>query len=702
MTAPSPPGGPGAGPTGAPALADQARGDAPVRLRDVVPLRYRLPEGTPEVLGDLGGQARIKAFDSETGSAVFIKVAEDGATIPREAEVLTRLDHPAIVRLKRWGRGGGAAFLILDLVDAPDLETVLRRRRGRLGVNDVKALLAALCPGIAAIHTAGCLHRDLKPANILVPNFSTPVIADFGAAAPMERAGSGVESWLTDGYAAPEQYQGGGHEGPWTDLYGLAATAYRALTGSPPPPAPARLAGAWMMPAVTAVSDDGMELAAAIDRALGLDPERRPQSAEAWADMLGVRRLAPTHVAAPARQLAPSAAPERPDPSPAVGNGMHDEAPPTVPVRRSAGQRPATAVAAAPERAVPVAPPRRGRLRWIAPLALLVLALVATGFWAGRPFYERYLKREWLVAQDGRGDATTIGDALRRAGDAATILVGNGTFVETLAVNRPLQIVAAEGAAPVIAPPDGPCLVVRGEGATITGLSLRGAAVAEPSSPGLPCVVIASGTPKLQDSQISSPNGPAILVRDGARPLLQRNTVSDTASASIVIRSGAEPTILENTIRGSGSVVFSEGAKGTFQNNTVSGSRASGLQIRAGADPRVVGNTIEATAEAGIYVYDSGRGYIEDNRILGSTLSGIVVAGGAAPTLIGNAISASGEHGIIILDASGGAIDRNIITANKGNGLVLSPESTVELGANQLEGNAMPQLVDARGGAAKP
>jgi parallel beta-helix repeat protein len=387
-----------------------------------------------------------------------------------------------------------------------------------------------------------------------------------------------------------------------------------------------------------------------------------------------------------------------------VGNGIADEVPPTVRVRRSGGQRPAPAAAAVPDQEPPpgVRPRRRRRRLLALALACVVLGLLAAGYWAGRPFYETYLKREWLIASDGSGDAASIGEALRRAGDGATVRVGNGTFAETVVVNRPIEIAAAEGAQPVIAPAEGPCLVVRGEGAVISGMTFRGAAPAEPASLGLPCVLIASGTPKLQDSQISSPNGPAVLVRDGARPLLQRNTVSDTPAASVVVRSGAEPTILENTIRGSGSVVFSEGAKGTFQNNIVSGSRASGLQIRTGADPRVVGNTIEAAAEAGIYVYDSGRGYIEDNRVLGSTLSGIVVADGAAPSLIGNAISASGEHGIIILEAGGGAIDRNTITGNKGNGLVLSPESTVELGTNQLEGNTAPQLFDARGGAPKP
>lgn len=703
MSAPSPTSAAGSSRSEASPLAHEAAGELPVRLRDVVPLRYRLAEGTPDLLSDLGGQARVKAFDSETGNAVFIKVAEDGTSIPREAEVLTRLDHPAIVRLKRWGRGGGAAFLILDLVDAPDLETVLRRR-GKLPVEDVRALLAALCPGVGAIHAAGCLHRDLKPANILVPSFAAPVIADFGAAIPMERAGSGSESWLTEGYAAPEQYDAGGNEGPWTDLYGLAATAYRALIGTSPLPAPARRAGAWMTPAVTAVGDADMELALAIDRALVLDPERRPKTAEAWAEMLGVggSRPEPMPVAAPEASAATEAASHPTVPSP--GKGIQDDVPPTVRIRRTAGQRPAALAEPMVEREAPARPRRRRNRRRLLglTLALLAVGLIAAGYWAGRPFYERYLKREWLVAADGSGDADTIAEALRRAGDGASILIGSGTFAETLVVNRPMQISAVEGAKPVIAPPEGPCLVARGEGAIISGLIFRGAAAPEPPVSGLPCVLIASGTPKLQDSEVSSPNGPAVLIRDGARPLLQRNIISDTPSASVVVRSGAEPTILENTIHASGSVVFSEGAKGTFQNNIISGGRASGLQIRSGADPRVVGNTIEASAEAGIYVYDSGRGYIEDNRILGSTLSGIVVAEGGAPSLIGNAISSSGEHGIIILEASGGAIDRNVITGNKGSGLVLSPESAVELGANQLEGNAVPELVDGRGGGSKP
>lgn len=676
--------------------------EAPIRLRDVVPRRYRLPEDMPDALTVLGGQARFQAFDSESGKAVFIKVAEDGTVIPKEAAVLTRLDHQAIVRLKRWGRGGGAAFLILDLVDAPDLEAVLRGHRGRLAVDDIKALLAALCSGVSAIHAAGCLHRDLKPANILVPDFAAPVIADFGAAVPMERADGEAESWLTDGYAAPEQYRADGGEGPWTDLYGLAAIAYRILVGAPPVPAPARAGGAWMSPAVAVVGSDAMDLAVAVDRALSLDPTKRPQSAEDWAAMLKVGRIGSalgvihTH-RPPATPPAPDTGNRPPDAvggesADAIASG-EDPIPPTVRIRRNH-------VAFHSDEAVDVAPassPAGRRWRWWAALlAALTLAAAVAVWWAGRPLYEQYLKREWVVAQGGGGDVETIGEAIRLAGDDATILIRPGLYPETVILTRPQHLVAAEGAEVVIAPREGPCLVARGDGGTITGVAFKGATDPTGKPLGLPCVVMSSGSTWLQDARISSPSGPAIVIRDGARPLIQRTVVSNTPGTSVVVRSGAEPTILDSRFSDSGSLVFSEGAKGTFQRNTIGTSRNSGLQIRTGADPRIINNAIEGSAEAGVFVYDSGRGRLENNRILGSGLSGVVIADGGAPTLMANTISANGEHGVLVLGGSGGAIDRNVITQNNGSGLVLAADSDVELGTNQLEGNTPPQLVDAR------
>ena len=98
---------------------------------------------------------------------------------------------------------------------------------------------------MAAIHAAGWLHRDLKPANVLLRSDGIPVLVDFGAALPIGESAT-LETEVTDGYGAPEQYLTDAREGPWTDVYGLGAIAYRALCGRAPLSAPARLRGEAM------------------------------------------------------------------------------------------------------------------------------------------------------------------------------------------------------------------------------------------------------------------------------------------------------------------------------------------------------------------------------------------------------------------------------------------------------------------------
>ena len=97
------------------------------------------------------------------------------------------------------------------------------------------------------------------------------------------------------------------------------------------------------------------------------------------------------------------------------------------------------------------------------PLVLILAALAAAGVAAGLygwPLYERYVKSEWLVDQAGGGDATTIADALARARDDAIIRIGPGTYAESLRIERPVTLIALEGATPVVAPESGPCALV--------------------------------------------------------------------------------------------------------------------------------------------------------------------------------------------------------------------------------------------------
>lgn len=337
--------------------------------------------------------------------------------------------------------------------------------------------------------------------------------------------------------------------------------------------------------------------------------------------------------------------------------------------------------------------------------------------WLGRPWYERNIKREWVVDAAGGGDTARITDAIARAGDGAAVRIRPGTYGEALSLERPLTLTAADpDNPPVISPVEGPCLAIRGEGAVVTGLSFRAGAVAE-GTEAEPCVVVGAGTPWLEGNRIEGSGSPAVLLRDGttavlrgniiassaagvvitagARPVLERNTLAEIAGPALLVRGGAAPLIESNVFEASGAAVFGEGAAGSFRNNTLRHSRATAVEIGGSADPEVVGNVIVQPGESGVYVYGEGRGRVQENRIEASKLSGVVIDGGA-PRLIGNQVTESGEHGILVIAAAGGTIDGNTVRNSRRNGIVLGAGTRIELSGNTLQGNAAPQVVDLR------
>ncbi|MFO7642063.1 MAG: serine/threonine-protein kinase, partial [Candidatus Competibacteraceae bacterium] len=139
------------------------------------------------------------------------------------------------------------------------------------------ALLLPVLDGLRDVHQRGFLHRDVKPHNIYLTAQGRPILLDFGSArqAMGERSRS-LSVVLTEGFAPFEQYTRRGGQGPWTDIYGAAATLYLLITGQTPLPAPERVQHDALIPPQQLVPELPPPLDAALLHGLAMDPHQRP------------------------------------------------------------------------------------------------------------------------------------------------------------------------------------------------------------------------------------------------------------------------------------------------------------------------------------------------------------------------------------------------------------------------------------------
>lgn len=158
----------------------------------------------------------------------------------REARTLAQVDHPNIVRVRHCFEANGTAYLVMEYYQGLSLAEYLEQGDGRISEEQTKQLILPILDGLCAVHAEGLLHRDIQPRNIFLTdeksNGMRPVLLDFGASrqAMAERIGSLLDV-LTPGYAADELFHRKSQQGPWTDIYGIAAVIYRLVTGVVPP-----------------------------------------------------------------------------------------------------------------------------------------------------------------------------------------------------------------------------------------------------------------------------------------------------------------------------------------------------------------------------------------------------------------------------------------------------------------------------------
>lgn len=159
-----------------------------------------------------------------------------------EARTLAQFDHPNVVRVKTFFKGFNTAYMVMDYYDGMSLNEYIVQKGQPLSEQVTLGIMYPILDGLHEVHNKGFLHRDIKPHNIFLTAAKRVILLDFGAArVSMNERSKSMSVVLTPGFAPPEQYHGKGKQGPWTDIYAVAATMYYMLTGSVPAEATERL-----------------------------------------------------------------------------------------------------------------------------------------------------------------------------------------------------------------------------------------------------------------------------------------------------------------------------------------------------------------------------------------------------------------------------------------------------------------------------
>jgi eukaryotic-like serine/threonine-protein kinase len=218
------------------------------------------------------------------------------ARFTREIEIVSRLEHPNVVRALDVLQTRTHTYLVLEFVDGQDLGAVVKER-GPLPVDEAIDYAIQIATGLQYAHSQGVIHRDLKPANLLLTVDGVVKLSDLGLARLYE---GGHDSRLTmEGlclgtpeYMAPEQAEDAHSAGPLSDIYSLGATLFHLLTGQLPVKGNSYLHRLQLLltappqPLLSARPDAPPELAALVDQMRERDPASRPASATAVIESL--------------------------------------------------------------------------------------------------------------------------------------------------------------------------------------------------------------------------------------------------------------------------------------------------------------------------------------------------------------------------------------------------------------------------------
>ena len=199
-----------------------------------------------------------------------------------EARTLSQfIGNMGIVGVKKYFEENGTAYFVMEYIQGRSFKDYLAEKGGRIPVEEAIKIFTPVMDALSAVHATGLIHRDVTPDNIYVTDKGEVRLLDFGAARySMGDRSMSLDVVLKHGYAPKEQYTRHGRQGPYTDIYSLAATIYRSITGKMPQDALDRLEEDELTPPRALGIRMSEDQEKALLKALAVDHKNRYQSME--------------------------------------------------------------------------------------------------------------------------------------------------------------------------------------------------------------------------------------------------------------------------------------------------------------------------------------------------------------------------------------------------------------------------------------
>ena len=355
-------------------VAQEYRSRKLVAVKEYLPDGMAIRTGTPTVTAYSGQRGE----NFQYGKECFLQEAKTLAEF---------IGNPNIVRVHSYFEENGTAYFVMDYVEGISFQKYIKDHGGKISWQEAGHILVPVMGALGAVHSKGIIHRDVTPDNIFITSSGEVKLLDFGAARySLGDQSRSLDVVLKHGFAPREQYSRHGRQGPYTDVYSVAASFYYAVTGRRPPDAIDRIDEDYIFTPSSLGINMPAEVEDALLKGMSVHPSDRFQHME---DFLSVLKHAyppvpqtsvtPKELQAPVTPTVPQASI-----TPAVQQDSVTPEVPQAPVMSEVSQVSVTPTVQqdpiAPE--IPKHPtsPAKEKKKWIIPAAVGSAAMLAVIF----------------------------------------------------------------------------------------------------------------------------------------------------------------------------------------------------------------------------------------------------------------------------------------------------------------------------------